>query len=143
MRLYSGPASDHFNGEHFYNPRGAALHGGGSLVKWMLTRAPGRWRKRIDAAAGATPPERVGDGNIRATFVGHSSVLIQVEEINILCDPIWSNRASPLSWIGPRRHRSPGIHFDQLPTIDLVLQSHDHYDHFDVPTLRRIAARWK
>ena len=142
MRLYSGPASDHFNGEHFYNPRGAALHGGGSLAKWMLTRAPGRWRKRIDAAAGATPPERVGDGNIRATFVGHSSVLIQVEEINILCDPIWSNRASPLSWIGPRRHRSPGIHFDQLPTIDLVLQSHDHYDHFDVPTLRRIAARW-
>jgi L-ascorbate metabolism protein UlaG (beta-lactamase superfamily) len=69
-------------------------------------------------------------------------VLIQLDAVNILCDPIWSKRASPFSWIGPKRHRAPGIPFEQLPKIDLVLQSHDHYDHFDVPTLRRIAP-WK
>jgi L-ascorbate metabolism protein UlaG (beta-lactamase superfamily) len=114
------------------------MHGTGSVAKWLLTRRPARWRKWIDASAGPTPPERVNDGKIRATFVGHSSVLIQLEGLNVLCDPIWSNRASPLSWIGPPRHRAPGIQFNQLPTIDLVLQSHDHYDHFDVPTLRRI-----
>jgi Beta-lactamase superfamily domain len=135
MPLYSGPISDHFDGEHFYNPRdGATMHGAGSVPKWLLTRRPARWRKWIDAPPGPTPPERVNDGKIRATFVGHSTVLIQLEGLNILCDPIWSNRASPLSWIGPPRHRAPGIHFDQLPTIDLVLQSHDQYDHFDVPT---------
>ncbi|MGD0428794.1 MAG: MBL fold metallo-hydrolase [Candidatus Acidiferrales bacterium] len=147
MRFYSGPVSDHFDGEHFYNPRDPAsqggMHGTGAVLKWLLTRRPASWRKWIDAPPGATPPERVDEGKIRATFVGHSSVLIQLEGLNILCDPIWSNRASPLSWIGPPRHRAPGLHFDQLPTIDLVLQSHDHYDHFDLPTLRRIGAQWQ
>ena len=103
----------------------------------------GPWPKWIDAAPGPPPPERVSDGGLRATFVGHSTVLIQMDGVNILCDPIWSQRASPLSWIGPRRHRAPGIRFEQLPQIDLVLQSHDHYDHFDVPTLRRIASQWR
>ncbi|MFZ3215110.1 MAG: MBL fold metallo-hydrolase [Candidatus Acidiferrales bacterium] len=143
MPLYRGPVSDHFDGEHFYNPRDGMRHGAGGVAKWLLHRKPGPWRKWVDSAPGPPPPERVGDGQIRATFVGHSTVLIQMEGLNILCDPIWSNRASPLSWIGPKRHRAPGILFEHLPPIDLVLQSHDHYDHFDVPTLRRIAAQWR
>jgi L-ascorbate metabolism protein UlaG (beta-lactamase superfamily) len=143
MKFYSGPPSDHFDGEHFHNPRNQSPPGGGSLIRWLLNRQPGPWRKWIDAAPGPIPPDRVTDGSIRVTFIGHSSVLIQMDAINILCDPIWSNRASPLSWAGPKRHRASGIPFDQLPKIDLVLQSHDHYDHFDVPTLRRIAAQWK
>ena len=60
--------------------------------------------------------------------------------MNILTDPIWSERASPVSWAGPRRRRAPGIEFRNLPPIDLVLISHDHYDHLDLPTLRRLAA---
>jgi L-ascorbate metabolism protein UlaG (beta-lactamase superfamily) len=143
MQLYRGPVSEHFDGNHFYNPRGGALHGGGSVLKWLATRKPGAWRKWNDAGPGPAPPERVDEGRMRATFVGHSTVLIQMDGVNILCDPIWSNRASPFSWIGPRRHRAPGIRFEHLPTIDLVLQSHDHYDHFDVPTLRRIGAQWR
>src|SRR5271156_5048182 len=143
MPLYNGPISDHFDGEHFFNPRVAAMHGSGRAPKWLLPPRPTSWRKWIAAPPGPTPPERVDDGKIHVTFVGHSTVLIQLEGLNILCDPIWSHRASPLSWIGPPRHRAPGIHFDQLPTIDLVLQSHDHYDHFDLPPLRRIAARWR
>jgi L-ascorbate metabolism protein UlaG (beta-lactamase superfamily) len=143
MKSYNGPPSDHFDGEHFHNPRNQSAPGGGSLVRWLLNRKPGPWRKWIDAVPGPIPPDRVTGGAIRPTFIGHSSALIQMDAINILCDPIWSNRASPLSWAGPKRHRAPGIPLDQLPKIDLVLQSHDHYDHFDVPTLRRIASQWK
>lgn len=143
MKFYSGPPTDHFNGKHFYNPSGGGPGGGRGLLHWLLNRQPGPWRKWIDSAPGAIPPDRVSGGAIRVTFIGHSSVLLQMDGLNILCDPIWSKRASPISWAGPKRHRAPGIGFDQLPKIDLVLQSHDHYDHFDVPTLRRIAARWK
>ena len=60
---------------------------------------------------------------------------------NILTDPIWSERASPLSWIGPRRHRAPGIRREDLPRIDMLLLSHNHYDHLDLPTLRWLAGR--
>ena len=143
MEPYRGPVSDHFDGERFFNSPNGMPQGVGSLAKWLANREPGAWQKWIDAAPGPPPPERVSHGNIRATFVGHSTVLIQMDGVNILCDPIWSKRASPVSWIGPRRHRAPGIRFEHLPPIDLVLQSHDHYDHLDVPTLRRIASQWR
>jgi L-ascorbate metabolism protein UlaG (beta-lactamase superfamily) len=141
MKFYEGPVSDHFDGEYFYNSADGALRGTGSVLRWMLNRKPGPWRKWIDEPPGAPPLERVPAG-IRATFIGHSTLLIQMDGINILCDPIWSMRASPFSWIGPRRHRAPGIRFEDLPPIDIVLQSHDHYDHFDVPTQKRIEAQW-
>jgi L-ascorbate metabolism protein UlaG (beta-lactamase superfamily) len=73
--------------------------------------------------------------------VNHSTVLVQHRGSNILTDPIWSERASPLSWIGPRRRRKPGVSWDHLPRVDVVLISHNHYDHLDLPTLRRLAAR--
>jgi L-ascorbate metabolism protein UlaG (beta-lactamase superfamily) len=142
MALYHGPVSDHFDGEHFYNRPNGLPQGTGSLAKWLANREPGPWPRWVDAAPGPPPPERVSD-RVRATFVGHSTALIQMDGVNILCDPIWSQRASPFSWIGPRRHRAPGIRFEHLPPIDLVLQSHDHYDHFDVPTLRRIGSQWQ
>ena len=143
MKFYSGPPSDHFNGEHFYNPPNGQPRVGAGLFQWLANRQPGPWRKWVDAAPGPIPPERVDNGAIRATFVGHSTVLLQFEGINVLLDPIWSKRASPVSFAGPKRHRPPGIRFEHLPKIHLVLQSHDHYDHFDVPTLRRIARQWK
>jgi len=74
-------------------------------------------------------------------MVNHATVLIQQAGSNILTDPIWSERCGPVSWIGPRRHRAPGVEFDHLPPIDTVLLSHNHYDHLDVPTLRRLSAR--
>jgi L-ascorbate metabolism protein UlaG (beta-lactamase superfamily) len=141
MKLYRGPVSDHFNGERFYNPGSPPLRGSGSLIQWLANREPGPWREWTPAAPGPPPPARISDGGLRVTFVGHSTVLIQMDGVNILTDPIWSMRASPFSWIGPRRHRPPGLRFEDLPPIDVVLQSHDHYDHLDEPTLRRITAR--
>ena len=137
-KLYKGPVTDHFSGEFFYNPNHGQVRGSGSLIQWLRNRQPGPWRKWVDAAPGATPPESVASGKLRVTFIGHSSLLIQMDGLNILCDPVWSMRASPVPFAGPKRHRPPGLRFDQLPPIHLVLQSHDHYDHFDVPTYRRI-----
>jgi L-ascorbate metabolism protein UlaG (beta-lactamase superfamily) len=75
------------------------------------------------------------------TWIGHSTVLVQTQGLNILTDPIWSERASPVSFVGPRRVRTPGVRFDDLPRIDLILVSHDHYDHMDLPTLERLWRR--
>jgi L-ascorbate metabolism protein UlaG (beta-lactamase superfamily) len=83
----------------------------------------------------------VEGGGLRTTLVNHSTVLLQQRGSNILTDPVWSERVSPLSWIGPPRRRDPGVSWENLPRIDAVLISHNHYDHLDLPTLRRLAAR--
>jgi len=75
---------------------------------------------------------------VAITFVNHATVLVQTEKFNFLTDPVWSERVSPIRWIGPIRHREPGIPFEQLPKIDFVLVSHNHYDHMDVATLQRL-----
>ncbi len=108
-----------------------------AVLKWGITRKPGPWR-RIEAEPGPAPAERVGD--LRVTHVNHSTVLVQIAGLNVLTDPIWSERCSPVPFAGPRRYRAPGLHFEDLPPIDLVLLSHDHYDHLDVPTLERLAS---
>jgi N-acyl-phosphatidylethanolamine-hydrolysing phospholipase D len=74
-----------------------------------------------------------------ATWVGHSTFLIQLESVNILTDPHWGERASPVTFAGPRRMVPPGLAFKDLPPIHAVLISHDHYDHLDAPTVGRIA----
>ena len=73
------------------------------------------------------------------TWVGHSTLLIQLDGVTILTDPQWSERASPVTFAGPKRLMSPGVSFEQLPTVDLVVISHDHYDHLDVDTVQRLA----
>ncbi len=132
-----GPAGDHFDGRRFSNlelrPHGSV----GDLLKWGLNRDAGEWR-RIEAEPGPRPPERVARG-IRVTFVGHATTLVQIDGINLLTDPVWALRSSPLTFAGPRRWRPPGIRFEDLPPIDAVLVSHDHYDHLCAPTIARIA----
>src|SRR5688500_5196010 len=83
------------------------------------------------------PPDR-----LLATWVGHSTFLLQIGGVNVLTDPMWSERASPVSFVGPRRWTAPGIALDALPPIGVVLQSHDHYDHLDRATVRWLAARY-
>jgi len=138
---YRGPVSDHFDGEHFHNVDPSS-RGQGSFLEWQLNREPGFWPEWIESEPGEAPPARVGNGRMRVTWVNHATLLLQVENVNILTDPIWSERCSPLSFLGPRRHRAPGIRFRDLPPIDVVLVSHNHYDHFDVATLQRLGARF-
>jgi len=83
----------------------------------------------------------VDSPSLFVTLVNHATVLVQQPDCNILTDPIWSDRCGPVSFAGPRRHRLPGVEFDRLPAIHAVLVSHNHYDHLDLPTLRRMRAR--
>jgi N-acyl-phosphatidylethanolamine-hydrolysing phospholipase D len=85
---------------------------------------------------------RAAGGYRAVTWVGHSTVLMQLGQLNVLSDPIWGERASPFRWIGPRRLMAPAVDFNALPPIDVVLLSHNHYDHLDAPTVRRIAGRF-
>ena len=82
---------------------------------------------------------RAGSVNPSITWIGHATLLIQLDGINILTDPQWSGRASPVSWGGPRRLSAPGLAFEDLPTIEVVVISHDHYDHLDLATVKRLA----
>jgi len=85
------------------------------------------------------PPQRVADTRWRIAFVGHVTLLIQTAGLNILIDPVWSERASPFGFVGPKRVNDPGIAFEHLPPIDVVLVTHNHYDHLDTATLARLA----
>ena len=135
---YDGIESDHFNGKTFENNNQIQEKGLVDVLKWMTNRKQGPWTKRFDIPYGPPPPTYVGSG-IRLTFINHSTFLIQLEGLNILTDPVWSDRVSPVSWVGPERMRPPGIRFEDLPPIDVVLISHNHYDHLDLPTIKRLA----
>ena len=140
---YRGPASDHYDGARFFNP-GGTPHGHGNPGRFMarMATASGRavWPDSVPVTA-TVPPARVFGPAMKVTWIGHATVLIQTGGLNILTDPIWSERASPLSFAGPKRVRAPGVRFEDLPKIDLVLVSHNHYDHMDLPTLKRLWQR--
>jgi L-ascorbate metabolism protein UlaG (beta-lactamase superfamily) len=144
MKTYDGPVSDHFDGLHFFDPEGTPPKSLGDVLRWQF--GPGRqrqaWPEWAPSAYADTPPARVNGDKVRLSFVGHASWLIQTSGLNILIDPVWSARASPVDWAGPKRHNDPGIAFDALPGIDIALVSHGHYDHLDVATLSKLSAKF-
>ena len=144
------PAPPHHHPDGgFRNPwPNGELHGFGEFLRWRLVErrrssiepdpAPDSFPRKTPAVIAPRAPR----GHRSATWVGHSTVLLQLGPLNVLTDPVWSDRASPLQWIGPKRLSSPGMAFDALPEIDVVLLSHNHYDHLDAATVRRIARRF-
>ena len=133
---YGGPPSAHFDGLRFFNPgEQSPDRGFGDILEWRRTSVVAPWPARVPVDT-ARPAKRV-DG-LAITMVGHASLLIQAAGLNLLTDPVWSERASPLPFAGPKRVTPPGIAFGDLPPIDAVLISHNHYDHLDVATLRRL-----
>ena len=161
---YCGPVSDHYDGHRFFNPDGEAGWSGGGFPTGRMLRfglgagrtpwpasvpvrqtvpyrsalgrdtcAPAEGRLPVSPATPTSPP-------LRITWIGHATVLVQVGGLNILTDPVWSDRTGPFGR-GPQRVRVPGVRFADLPKIDLILISHNHYDHLDLPTLRRLWAR--
>lgn len=139
---WKGPLSDHFDGRAFFNPGARTGSTFSDLLKWRRSRTPGVWPKRIPNKAQAQPPDQVGAREIAVTLVNHCTFLIQVEGCNLLTDPVWSERVSPFSFVGPGRVRPPGLAWEQLPRIDAVLISHSHYDHLDLPTLKALNERF-
>ncbi|MDP2120010.1 MAG: MBL fold metallo-hydrolase [Hoeflea sp.] len=136
---HAGPVSDHFDGTRFFNPDGSAPKGFSDFLKWQFGEGREPWPAAATSPhAKAKPAARVEGDALRITMVGHATMLIQTAGLNILTDPVWSDRASPVGFAGPKRFTAPGIAFEDLPKIDLVLVSHNHYDHLDVVTLARL-----
>ncbi|MEW6672462.1 MAG: MBL fold metallo-hydrolase [Thermodesulfobacteriota bacterium] len=144
--------SDHFDGRLFFNPTlqgpaspPAAETPGRGRSRWIWRLLLGNdwpeWPQPAALAPGAPPAARVPTGALTITPVGHSTFLIQLDGLNILTDPIWSERCSPVAWAGPKRFQAPGLRFEDLPAIDAVLVTHNHYDHLDLPTLERLAGK--
>lgn len=134
---YKGPVTDHFNGKKFINP-GMPERTSGGLLKWLLNRHKDPWPEQPDAFVGAPPAKRIEGDSLVLTFVNHSTFLIQTSGLTILTDPVWSERVGPTSWLGIKRKRPPGLRFEELPPIDVVLLSHNHYDHLDLPTIKKL-----
>lgn len=129
--------SDHFDGVRYRNldqdfPDKSLK----DIARWFRTRQRTSWPKKVPVKT-ATPSERVS--GLRITHVGHSTFLIQIDGLNVLTDPIWGKRAGPRGLVGPRRVTDPGIKFEDLPPIDVVFVSHNHYDHCDAKSIRMLA----
>jgi len=138
-RYYDGPVSDHFDGTRFFDVHGAPPKSRLDLLRWRFGGSRAEWPDWAPSPHSDKPPARVAGNAWRISFVGHATLLLQTAGLNILIDPVWSERASPVSFAGPKRVNDPGILFDALPTIDAALVSHSHYDHLDIVTLSSLA----
>jgi L-ascorbate metabolism protein UlaG (beta-lactamase superfamily) len=141
-RIYhEGAASGHFDGKRFFNPGFEPYRADPKrFINRVLGAERTAWPQSVPVRQ-TVPPSRVQGNEMRVTWIGHATVLVQTQGLNILTDPIWSDRASPFSFAGPKRVRAPGVRFEDLPSIDLVVISHNHYDHMDLPTLKRLWER--
>jgi L-ascorbate metabolism protein UlaG (beta-lactamase superfamily) len=133
--------SDHWDGRVFRNPHDATVKTLRDVWRWRRAASPEPWPARVEDPP-QPAPARVGPRRITATFIGHATFLVQIGGLCVLFDPIWSPRASPLRFAGPKRVRAPGQALASLPAVDLLLVSHCHYDHLDLPTLRAVRRRW-
>ena len=137
---HRGQVTDHFDGTVFRNTEPTPLPSFGRAMRMFREGRGPDWEQRA-VGPQPPPPERVTGDDLRVTFVNHATVLVQHDGVNVLTDPIWSERCSAVQWAGPARHHVPGVAMEELPPIDVVLISHNHYDHLDVDTLRALARR--
>ena len=127
-----------FDGTRFHQPEPLKTGFRDWLRREGVSRGP--WRAFDDTPPGPPPPRCVEGGRLRVTMVNHSTVLLQMDGWNILTDPTWAERSAPV--VGSRRRRPPGLRLEDLPPIDVLLVSHDHHDHMDLPTLARLQEAW-
>ena len=156
-KKYTGKINDHFDGNKFYNISWSAgetfrlteteeeffwkKHTNWLLTfyKWILNQKISLWKKR--SVIQIQPKKNHEKKTTQVTYIGHATVLIQTHGFNLLTDPVWSKRASPVQWAWPKRYTDPGVALDDLPRIDAILLSHNHYDHMDIVTLRYLSER--
>lgn len=142
---WHGPVTDHFDGRRFHNlyEEERAQAPTRAITKWWLTRRQEHVRTLKQNDDKPHLKEKIVDGEWECTVINHATHLIRFRDINILTDPVWSDRPSPFQFVGPKRRRPPGMTMHDLPHIDLVVISHDHYDHLDLKTLGILHARFK
>ncbi|MDJ0612086.1 MAG: MBL fold metallo-hydrolase [Rhizobiaceae bacterium] len=138
---YNGPKSDHFDGKTFFNPNGIKPRRLSEVLKWQLSGGRAKWPAEYPSPFhDAKPADRVNSSNLEVTMIGHATLLIQTAGLNFITDPVFVDRASPVQFAGPKRVNPPGIVFENLPPIDYVLLSHNHYDHLDLASLKRLSS---
>lgn len=139
----------HHTADGFKNPNpNFETKGLWNVISWQFQRF--QLPHSLDPKDYPPFPVLPNDGNqllanhskLSVTWVGHATTLIQIDGVNILTDPIWSERCSPVSFIGPKRYTPPGIKIENLPRIDIVILSHNHYDHTDLPTLKQLEEKF-
>ena len=139
------PPTHHGPDGRFHNPwPNSEPHDWRALLRWARERrsqtlAPSPRRGSFPVAEPEISHPRAGPTDFTATWIGHATVLLQLGGLNVLTDPVFSERAFPVQWMGPRRIMDPGLAIDALPPLDVVLLSHNHYDHLDQPAVKRIA----
>lgn len=136
-KLHHGGASNHYDGEHFHNlaidPKGQ--RSAKDFLTWFFNRNLEPWTNLTNKTNTLL---NIRPTSLNVTWINHATVLVQVDGVNILTDPIWSERASPFSWLGPQRQVPPPIPISELPPIDAVVISHNHYDHMDLASLEQL-----
>jgi L-ascorbate metabolism protein UlaG (beta-lactamase superfamily) len=142
----SFPVSDHCDGALFHNPAGRRQALGFSeLPRWWYQRFTGKnyqpWPRSVPAPRTPILPDGIPAGHLAATFIGHSTFLLQLPGLNVLTDPVFASRAGPFGLLGPKRIRPAALRLGELPRIDVVLLSHCHYDHLDLAALRWLSQR--
>lgn len=136
---YKGPKSDHYNGVNFFNPEGVEPRTLAEVAKWQWQGGKAKWPQEYPSPFDkAKPDARVEGNDIKITMIGHATLLVQVAGLNFITDPVFVERASPVQFAGPKRVNPPGVRFEDLPPIDYVLLSHNHYDHLDLESLDRL-----
>lgn len=134
LTFYAGPKSDHFDGETFYNPWGRKPKKGlWDVFKWRMQGGRSEWPEWVENEP--RPPLEERSETLKVTYLGHASFLVQARQVNLLIDPVFSDRCSPFTAIGPKRVRAPFVSMENLPKTDFVFVSHNHYDHMDLASL--------
>ncbi|HEX2862202.1 MAG TPA: MBL fold metallo-hydrolase [Lacunisphaera sp.] len=137
--MNSFPVSDHCDGERFFNPHGPLPRSFSDLPKWWWQQRRGSakpWPAAVPACPPVVLPAAIPERQLTATFIGHATYLLQFAGLTVLTDPVFASRAGPFGLLGPRRVQPPALRLGELPRVDVVLLSHNHYDHLDVPSLR-------
>ena len=129
------------NGKRFSYPNDTVAGSRWDVLRWAITRKPAKWPSDLSNPPADPVEQRIESGRLRLTFINHSTVLIQCDGLNIITDPVFSKRVSPVSFAGPKRYRPAGLTIDELPSIDIILISHTHYDHLDLRSIRKLCER--
>lgn len=141
VRKYDGSVSDHFDGKKFIHADGNKMGSFRDLMRYQMTHKRTKW-PRIDTVLPQPSIVHVAYDEIRYKVINHATVLLQHHGVNVLTDPVFGKRASPFTWLGPKRHRPPALSIDELPKIDIILLSHDHFDHLDIASLKILVSKW-
>lgn len=136
--------SKQFNGRSFVNEDGKINYSAfWDFLRWQSYEFKSKWPQKVPNLHEPHLPKLVEKDLAVVTFINHATFLVQLQGLNILTDPVFSQRVSPFSWTGPKRVHPPGLSFKKLPRIDIVIISHNHYDHLDLKYLKKLSKRFK